>query len=101
MNYTRGEWVITEERYSHNIGLYRLIQTAEGELIAHVWPGSNPLTDGNAHLIAAAPNVYEALKEADILICELCVRLNPQHENCTSCDERTERLKAIAKAEGR
>jgi ribosomal protein L40E len=52
------------------------------------------------YLISAAPNLYEALKEANITICNLCKRLNPQHENCTSCSDRELRLAAINKADG-
>jgi len=58
-------------------------------------------SEANAHLIAAAPDLYEELVEADEIICQLCKRLNPQHENCTSCEDRETRLKAILKVEGK
>jgi hypothetical protein len=32
--------------------------------------------------------LYDALEEADITICALCKRLNPQHEECTMCVDR-------------
>ena len=54
-----------------------------------------------ARLFAAAPGLLEALKEADADICLCCKRLNPQHENCTTCPGREVRLAAIAKAEGK
>jgi len=54
----------------------------------------------NAHLIAASPELLTELEAADEEICNLCVRLNPRHKNCTSCDERDARLKAITKARG-
>jgi len=54
----------------------------------------------NGYLMAAAPDLLEALEDADEEICTLCKRLNPQHSECTSCDERDERLIAIAKARG-
>ena len=44
--------------------------------------------------------LYEELLEADAVICELCIRLNPQHANCEWCDDREPRLKLIAKIEG-
>lgn len=60
----------------------------------------------NAYLIAAAPALYEELKEADRVICELCYRLNPHHATadygvgCKSCEDREHRLQALSKAEG-
>ena len=50
------------------------------------------LKEQNAELL-------EALKEADSSICWMCKRLNPQHADCTSCEEHDARSKAIAKAE--
>lgn len=32
-------------------------------------------------------------------ICELCVVINPQHENCHSCEEMEERREALALTE--
>ena len=51
--------------------------------------------------LASAPDLCEGLKDALQEICRLCVRLNPQHENCKSCEDMTERRKALAKAEGK
>jgi hypothetical protein len=56
--------------------------------------------EANAHLIAAAPDMLEELEEADATICSLCKRLNPQHAECESCEEREVRRAAIAKAKG-
>ena len=45
--------------------------------------------------------MYEALKDADETICELCKRLNPQHatadygEGCKSCADGDIRLEAL------
>ncbi len=53
----------------------------------------------------ALTDMYVALTEADIVICELCKRLNPQHasspdyEGCERCQDRDKRLKALADAE--
>lgn len=46
----------------------------------------------------AAQKVVDELKDADSVICELCRRLNPQHEaeDCM-CDERESRLRVISK----
>lgn len=43
----------------------------------------------NARLIAKAPEMYEALKEADKIICDLCQRVNNcRPELCKSCPDR-------------
>jgi len=57
-------------------------------------------TIANANLIAAAPEMYEALKEAQATICGLCRVINPQHKDCPSCDEIQRYRVALAKAEG-
>ena len=54
----------------------------------------------NGLLIATAPEMIEALIEADFNICMACKRLNPHHENCNHCDDRDERIKIIEKATG-
>ncbi len=54
---------------------------------------------------SACDDMYEELKKADVVICQLCKRLNPQHaqtlyhDSCESCEEREVRLKALAKVE--
>lgn len=110
MEPTKGEWYLEDET-----GL--ILSIPEGKdspvVIANVG-GTGDITpkplkelQSNAHLIAAAPNTYEELKEADSIICELCKRLNPQHatadygKGCEWCEDREGRLKAIAKAEGK
>ena len=45
--------------------------------------------------------LYVELCDTDEQICSMCKRLNPQHRDCTTCEERESRLAAIAKAEGR
>jgi hypothetical protein len=54
----------------------------------------------NARLIAAAPELYKELIAADKEICWMCKQLNPQHKDCTMCDDRKDRLAVIAKATG-
>ena len=102
MNYTKGGWEVTRHPPLDNLVVVLL--------------GDKPYNDSgicqvdylsdkeemlaNANLIAAAPDCYMELKVADATICELCKRLNPQHEHCTSCEDRASRLKALLKAEG-
>ena len=57
--------------------------------------------EANANLIAASPDTYEGLKDALREICRMCVRLNPQHENCTSCEEMERSRLPLLKAEGK
>ena len=104
MNYTKGEW-----RVIHNGDFYPwqeayLIQVnnmvvATIPVLGNMW--TRVEVKANAHLIAAAPDMYEELVEANAVICHLCKRVNAQHGNCTSCEDRESRLKAIAKAEGK
>ncbi len=45
--------------------------------------------------------LFTLLLESKQTICQLCVRLNPQHENCTYCDDMRDILKALDKKEGK
>jgi hypothetical protein len=59
----------------------------------------------NCTLHKSAPDMYEALKEADAIIISLCRKLNPDHtlKQCKSCPDRkvSSILKTINKAEGK
>ena len=94
MKYTKGEWtVFLGEEYS-------TIESDHQTICTNV-------SSGDDYLIAAAPDCYEELREADRVICELCYIVNPQHAEadygigCKSCEDRERRLKALAKAEGK
>ena len=96
--YTKGEWKVRSGfRVTSNEGLM---------YIADCYPYHEKLTrpktieaEANAHLIAAAPDCYEGLKDALREICRMCVRLNPQHQGCTSCKEMERSRLPLAKAE--
>lgn len=45
-------------------------------------------------------DIYEALKECMESLCSCCKRLNPQHKNCTSCEEIERYKSALNKADG-
>ena len=49
----------------------------------------------------ALDGLYEGLEDALREICRMCVRLNPQHENCTSCEEMERSRLPLSKAEGK
>ena len=98
MEYTKGEW---KAQWHEITGTWNVIEQPGVGLIARC--GSGKGYETNAHLIAAAPDLYEELVVADKVICELCKRLNPQHvtadygKGCEWCQERESRLKALAK----
>ena len=46
----------------------------------------------------ALDDLYEGLEDALREICRMCVRLNPQHENCTSCEEMERSRLPLSKA---
>lgn len=108
--YTKGEWKADFTRITGHCGIS--IDSPEHQ-VANVylnqinsdWPDSlnrheNEEARANAHLIAAAKELYETGQQLLEVMCELCIRLNPQHANCQSCDEIEEYRKAFAKAEG-
>jgi len=51
--------------------------------------------------LRAADKLCGELQEADLVICRLCKKVNPQHSKCTSCEDRETRLKAIADYDGK
>jgi len=89
MNYTKGEWIA------------KRIQTSEcevwaGKLIVAICPFQTPISGDerktNAHLIAAAPDMYEALKRL--------IKMMPDCGGCIKTEAAIlEAQEAIAKAE--
>ena len=71
MNYSKGEWEVTDSGFNR-FTTYRNKRTGgrifvtfgeDLELIAEVQGDSQEEAEANAHLIAAAPELYEAMKE--------------------------------------
>ena len=96
MNYTKGEWraVPVPEMNVNRIMSYA--PEYYREAIADVF-GINGVDEANAQLIAAAPMLYEALKE-------LCSQYGVDEERAAYFKDPEywqQSLKAIAKAEGR
>ena len=105
---TKGGWNLREVKQGDRTAFigstdeYQVRSENDVECIATMGTGwATGKAKANAQLIVSAPKLYVELVEADETICQLCKRLNPQHENCTSCEEREYRLKAIAEAEGK
>jgi hypothetical protein len=100
--YTKGEWSVFDWHT-------RIEVLCGGRVVASLDESDFTLNEdeANAHLIAAAPELYKELVEADRVICELCYIVNPQHATadygvgCKSCEDRDRRLVAIGKAEGK
>ena len=49
----------------------------------------------------SALDLYEGLNDALTEICRMCVRLNPQHKDCKSCEEIERSRQPLRKAEGK
>lgn len=87
MNYTKGEWNL-ELRPANNVHRIR----TDREIIADVF-GTNAEDKANAHLIVAAPDMYEALKW-------LCEDINNKEAIVSRVSTRTKIINALSKAEG-
>ncbi|KKL83493.1 hypothetical protein LCGC14_1974220 [marine sediment metagenome] len=66
MAYDKGEWKYSEDREGNpGVGLYFLGEMSRiHAIIAKVFGKDREEAEANAHLIAAAPAMYEALKGA-------------------------------------
>ena len=106
LNYTKGEWnakEITTEQGRRMAGGYKYGLWADTNTPASSRAESIAFIkrQEDANLIAAAPDTYQELKEADSEICRLCKMCMEATMDCISCEDRERRLKALAKAEGR
>ena len=97
--FTPGPWMMLggSDRLGYDI---LLSQNKYAPLGDFVCISSKHNAKANAHLISAAPELLDELEKVDIFICEICKRLNHQHEDCNSCEDRESRLAAINKAYG-
>ena len=92
MNYTKGEWK-AKERLNDNC--IRIISTLDGSFQTHIIGevfGTHGEDLANAHLIAAAPALYRALKN---------VHKDYDSNYWPSALNLEQAAKALAKAEGR
>jgi len=94
---TKGEWKVKKF-----LGIYHIASETDEPIDSHIAIVlGRREEEANANLIAAAPDMYEALEEADREICELCKRLNPQHatadngKGCNYCQGRETRYQAL------
>lgn len=94
MDYTKGEWKI--EGYSRR----EFTISADDTIIADVLINDDQVEAGaNAHLIASAPDLYEALKG----ISEWTDAFDGSHESLETMRNNIKSMvsKALAKAEGK
>ena len=99
MNYTKGEWSVDPEIEQDGYFIRCLDENEDGESVAFVYPfGKNP--KANAHLIVAAPDMYEALKGWDKLRAMRPLDSGADIDAILQkCAEITD--KALARAEGK
>ena len=102
MNYTKGDWEITDSAFSrfttyrkHRTGGRTFVTTLlSRELIAEAQGDTQEEAEANAHLIAASPDMYEALRQAWALLATRC-HIPAIKSAADICG------KALAKAEGK
>ena len=89
MKYTKGEW----KRYGQHIHLNE--SDTSSEIVTVLCPMWMPKeeAEANAHLISAAPELYEAVRGIYTHLPSTCRKLG---DNCPKCRA----MEALAKAEG-
>lgn len=80
--FTQGEWVVGNRHT--NSGVYakggRLVATTSGHSQNFNWETVLAENMANAHLIAAAPDMYDALIQAELASRELCEGQDPENQ---------------------
>lgn len=99
MNYTKGEWKLGETLRDHNDDIFWHTSVVRGGIrVARSTGIGEDEAFANAQLISAAPDLYEALKEARK---ELKAWVKDHGECIATNDVINSINKAIAKAEGK
>ena len=94
---TKAPWRL---RYNHQGSGQFVVESDEG-MIAEICPQPNQISDANAHLISAAPMLYQALKEF-LLSSEEALMKDGIGCECERCEKaRQEAYRAIGFAEGK
>lgn len=93
--FTSGPWRAFRLPKSHDYNSFKpaIKQDKEHGLVLMVHTFDGQLAEANTRLAAAAPDMYEALKE----FCDLCDLENTAPELCEVCKAKA----ALAKAEGK
>jgi hypothetical protein len=90
MEYTKGKWMVDRH----------IVASSEGDAICAVYEHEDGVAEANAHLIAAAPDMYEALRTWDKLRAMQPLDSGADIDAILQkCAEITD--KAILKAEGK
>ena len=94
---TKAPWRL---RYNHQGSGQFVVESDEG-MIAEICSQPNQISDANAHLISAAPKLYQALKEF-LLSSEEALMKDGVGCECERCEKaRQEAYRAIGFAEGK
>ncbi len=93
MEYTKGEW----RRFGGMVDGYGIVSSS-GEVIIEQQALSGLENEANAHLIASAPDLYEACRHAKIVLAR---KLDDSYLNQQEELLYIELGKALAKAEGK
>ena len=94
---TKAPWRL---RYNHQGSEQFVVESDEG-MIAEICSQPNQISDANAHLISAAPKLYQALKEFLLSSEEALIKDGVGCE-CERCEKaRQEAYRAIGFAEGK
>lgn len=97
--FTPGQWLVNADRQIGGCNGDIAITLLSGTIVAVAFARRNPDEAlANAHLIAAAPELYEALKTLYASVEKACGNVIPAGSFCWG---RELAQKALAKAEGR
>ena len=98
MEYTKGEWEIAHYESGILEGVNFIRSADKQEVSICTISSTNESSEANAQLIAASPDMYEALKmiEAKYDRCVICKNLKE-----TGHDYNCPIMQALAKAEGK
>jgi hypothetical protein len=97
MNYTKGEWKIREVLFKN------FLIVVNDKNIACVYPTDDKNSEFNANLIAAAPDMYEALKALEARMQDIVFEMKLLDGKNRDCLDATNEIlaasRALAKAE--
>lgn len=102
--HTPGPWTFREHGYPTLYRVHAFVEGSDSAPVCGLWMPAEQLTiveegRANARLIAAAPELLEALKAVESSV--FLLGLHVDEDGCEGCQLRVRARSAIAKAEGR